>query len=96
MEFEFDPAKSAMNKEKHGIDFIEAQELWRGTALLTSARSDDEPRLGLVGIVGGKCWMAVFTLRDRSVRIISVRRARDYERKLYEDHISGRIRQEVR
>jgi hypothetical protein len=24
MDFEFDPQKSAANKEKHGIDFIEA------------------------------------------------------------------------
>jgi hypothetical protein len=26
--FEFDPLKSAANKAKHGIDFIEAQALW--------------------------------------------------------------------
>jgi uncharacterized DUF497 family protein len=25
--FEFDEAKSAANKEKHGIDFVEAQKL---------------------------------------------------------------------
>jgi uncharacterized protein len=25
MEFEFDPQKSAANKRKHGIDFVEAQ-----------------------------------------------------------------------
>ncbi|MEH2122456.1 BrnT family toxin [Nostoc sp.] len=28
MEFEFDHYKSATNKTKHGIDFIEAQKLW--------------------------------------------------------------------
>jgi uncharacterized protein len=28
MEFEFDRKKSRRNKEKHGIDFIEAQSLW--------------------------------------------------------------------
>jgi len=27
MQFEFDPTKSAANKKKHGIDFIEAQRL---------------------------------------------------------------------
>jgi uncharacterized DUF497 family protein len=26
--FEYDPAKSASNKVKHGIDFVEAQKLW--------------------------------------------------------------------
>jgi uncharacterized DUF497 family protein len=28
MRFEFDAAKSAANKLKHGIDFVEAQALW--------------------------------------------------------------------
>ena len=28
--FEFDPAKSAANRDKHGIDFVEAQGLWGG------------------------------------------------------------------
>ena len=28
MPFEFDPNKSAANKDKHGIDFDEAQALW--------------------------------------------------------------------
>ena len=29
MEFEFDPLKSASNREKHGVDFDQAQELWQ-------------------------------------------------------------------
>ena len=38
MEFEFDPEKSASNKDKHGIDFIEAQALWQdGGAILVRA-----------------------------------------------------------
>ena len=28
MKFEYDEHKSRINKEKHGIDFIEAQQLW--------------------------------------------------------------------
>ena len=28
MEFEFDKNKSVSNKQKHGIDFDEAKELW--------------------------------------------------------------------
>ncbi|MBM4045702.1 MAG: hypothetical protein FJ279_11350 [Planctomycetes bacterium] len=31
MEFEFDPKKSESNKQKHGIDFLEAQALWQDT-----------------------------------------------------------------
>lgn len=28
MEFEYDPAKSASNKAKHGVNFEEAKALW--------------------------------------------------------------------
>ena len=45
MTFEFDPAKSEVNRRKHGIDFIAAQALWRDPALLEiPARTTDEPR----------------------------------------------------
>ena len=32
--FEFDERKSQGNLEKHGIDFLEAQELWKDPDLL--------------------------------------------------------------
>ncbi|HZL64791.1 MAG TPA: BrnT family toxin, partial [Thermoleophilia bacterium] len=32
-QFEFDERKSRINKLKHGIDFVEAQELWQDEAL---------------------------------------------------------------
>ncbi|MDX9723869.1 MAG: BrnT family toxin, partial [Myxococcota bacterium] len=45
MLFEFDEAKSHSNKAKHGIDFVEAQELWLDDQLVElQARSEDEPR----------------------------------------------------
>ena len=45
MRFEFDAAKSAANKLKHGIDFVEAQALWADPDRLeTPARTVDEPR----------------------------------------------------
>jgi uncharacterized DUF497 family protein len=44
MIFEFDPAKSEVNRRKHGIDFIAAQVLWRDPALLQiPARTTVEP-----------------------------------------------------
>ena len=89
MEFEFDPAKSEANKAKHGIDFVAAQELWRPVNGLTvDARSQDEIRSGIVGIIEGKFWVGYFTLRRSKIRIISVRRARKAEIKYYEDHNS--------
>ena len=85
MEFEFDPVKSASNKAKHGIDFIEAQALWADDALIEApARTDDEPRFLAMGRNGGRHWSAVCVWRDERVRIISVRRSRKEEIEAYE------------
>lgn len=85
MAFEFDPEKSKKNKEKHGIDFVEAQLLWEDSrAIGFPGRSDDEPRFALVAEVDSKLWIAFYTIRDEQTRIISVRRARKAEKELYE------------
>lgn len=85
MEFEFDPGKSAMNHEKRGIDFVEAQVLWQDSMHVeVPARTVDESRWLVIGQVGGKHWSAVVTYRQEKVRIISVRRSRDEEVAIYE------------
>ena len=82
--FDFDPLKSAANKLKHGIDFIEAQEIWNDSwRLEIAARSGTEPRFQIVGMARGKIWSAFVTYREPLVRIISVRRARTEERRRY-------------
>jgi len=83
--FEFDGKKSTANHSKHGIDFIEAQQLWDDLNLLeVPARTTDEPRFLIVGKIKGNTWSAVTTYRDEKVRIISVRRSRKEEVELYE------------
>jgi uncharacterized protein len=85
MDFEFDPAKSAANKAKHGIDFVEAQELWRDPErAFAPALAGVEPRFVAIGKIGDKVWTAVFTWRGDRVRMISVRRARKNEVERYE------------
>ena len=83
--FEFDAEKSASNRLKHGIDFIEAQSLWNDPMLLEiPARTEDEPRFLLIGQIEGKHWSAVITYRESTVRLIYVRRARAEEVAIYE------------
>jgi len=83
-EFEFDPEKSAANKAKHGIDFIEAQEIWTdANRLEIPARSLDEPRHQVIGRIGEKTWSAFITYRNDKIRIISVRHARADEEARY-------------
>ena len=84
MRFEFDREKSAANRAKHGIDFIEAQEIWTDTDRLEiPARSSDELRHQVIGRIREKTWSAFITYRNEKIRIISVRRARTDEEARY-------------
>ena len=83
--FEFDDAKSLSNRSKHGIDFVEAQKLWDDPVLLEiPAKTEDEPRYLVIGLIGDKHWSAVITYRGINIRLISVRRSRTEEVALYE------------
>jgi uncharacterized DUF497 family protein len=85
MEFEFDPLKSDSNVKKHGIDFVQAQALWRDVDLMIiPARTGDEARFLAIGTVGSSFWSAIFTIRRDRIRLISVRRSRKEEIELYE------------
>ena len=83
--FEFDAAKSESSRAKHGIDFVAAQALWNDSMLLeVAAKTDDEPRFLVIGLIDGKHWSAVITYREANIRLISVRRARAEEVAAYE------------
>lgn len=85
MTFEFDETKSQTNLLKHGIDFIAAQALWSDPSLLEiPAKTEDEPRYLMIGLIAGKHWSAVVTYRGVNIRLISVRRSRIEEVSLYE------------
>jgi uncharacterized DUF497 family protein len=75
MEFEFDPRKSQLNQEKHGIDFWEAQQLWVDVNRIeVPARTEDDVQFLVIGKIGSKhysdsrvrlCDHAVPTMTDR-------------------------------
>ncbi|MFO7884382.1 MAG: BrnT family toxin [Desulfobacteraceae bacterium] len=85
MEFEFDENKSRANKEKHGIDFHEAQALWDDPDRIEiPAKTIDENRFLLIGKIFQTHWSVVVTYRQRKIRIISARKARKKEVAIYE------------
>jgi uncharacterized protein len=85
MIFEWDEKKSTSNKLKHGISFEVAKCLWDDPFRVEIQTSfPDENRSVLIGRIDKKMWTAVFTVREDSIRIISVRRARKREAMLYE------------
>ena len=84
MVFEFDPDKSRSNKQKHGIDFVEARHLWNDPQRVEFvAKFKDEERRGIIGVYQGKLWCGIHTTRGERIRLIFVRRARKHEEGIY-------------
>ncbi|BFM09110.1 BrnT family toxin [Halioxenophilus aromaticivorans] len=83
--FEYDSAKSTFNRDKHGIDFDDAQQPWQDEDLVeVFAKITDEPLSPIIGKISGKHWSAVITQRETDFRIISVTRSGKAEVALYE------------
>jgi uncharacterized DUF497 family protein len=88
MDFEFDPAKDAINRAKHHLPLAFGQRIFDDpfAAILPSFRPiDGEYRYKAVGLVDGKLFTAVYVERRGATRLISVRRSngaeqRDYDR----------------
>jgi hypothetical protein len=96
MKFEWDDDKSRPNLLKHGIDFEEAKNLWLDeNRIQIRAPYPVENRGILISKYKEKLWTAIFTMRGDATRIISVRRARRKEAKLYEKETSGEKRRGI-
>ena len=83
MEFEYDPEKSKTNQNKHGITFEAAQKLWQGLSVEFAAQQEYENRFARIGLLEGKLYTCIYTLREDRIRIISCRRSRKKEEVLY-------------
>lgn len=82
--FEFDKNKSESNRRKHGIDYKTARRLWEDyNRVEIPARWIDEPRVLLIARLDEEIWAAIFTHRNNTIRIISVRKARRNEKEIY-------------
>ena len=90
MKFEWDDQKSISNKEKHGTDFDTARNQWLDEKRVEiQIEFPSEERWVLIAAFEGKMWAAIYTMRNDVIRLISVRRARAREVRLYEDKASG-------
>ena len=83
MKFDWDPAKSASNKAKHGLSLASAKALWAGSVITLPSKNPGELRHLAIGLIEGHPWTVVYTLRDNSIRLISARRSRENEKALY-------------
>lgn len=84
MEFEWDEAKRRRVLRERGLDFVDATLLFDGRPVLSvpSPRGAEERWL-TVGAIEGRLIAAVWTWRDGNIRLVTMRRARDEEKRHY-------------
>ena len=82
--FEWDENKRELNLKKHGIDFIDAIEIFNDPDRIEAESSfEKEKRRLTIGLVNDIVLLLVYTQRGKKRRIISVRKASKSERKFY-------------
>jgi len=86
MAFEWDDNKNKVNITKHGIDFVDAKEIWQGKVMeFPSPQDHNEERIIAIGLYKERCITVIYTWRDNIRRLISARKARENEQKDYEN-----------
>lgn len=89
-DFDWDEAKAAINRAKHGVSFDEAASALLDPQALTvfdTAHSSAEDRCLTIGFSQALRWLLVVsTDRESATRIISARKATSGERQTYERH----------
>ncbi len=89
-EVEWDENKRLKNIEKHGLDFVDAVEVLDGPCLCVPARQvHGEARSMAIDKLGDIAVSIIFTMRESVLRVISMRKARDGERRHYEEVFGG-------
>jgi len=87
LRFEWDPRKAASNARKHGVTFDEAATSFGDPRSITIADPEHslaEFRFVTIGLsLRGRLLVVVHTDRDRSIRIVSARKATRREAEQY-------------
>ncbi|MHB8880069.1 MAG: BrnT family toxin [Thermodesulfovibrionales bacterium] len=90
MKYEWDEGKRLTNLQKHGVDFIDSISFeWDSAVIAEDSRQEyGEQRYAAFGFIESRLCCLVYTMRNDSARIISLRKANAKERKHYEKTIS--------
>jgi uncharacterized protein len=83
--YDGDEAKRKINLRRHKIDFTAANEFdWDTAVTVVDDRQDyGELREIAIGFIGMTLYSLAFTRRDDRIRIISLRKAENREKRLY-------------
>ena len=94
MRYEWDEQKNESNQVKHGFDFADAHRVFLMPVSITLDDRFDygEDRWLGIGLLDGRTVKIVFTEPEEEARrIISLRKALQYERKHYEQFIQDQL-----
>jgi hypothetical protein len=94
MKLEWDEAKNKQNVKKHGLDFADAEEMFSGVLLFWPDLRKDygEDRWTGIGTIRGRTVVVAFTEREAEmIRVISLRKATQRERKQYEKAVQDEL-----
>jgi uncharacterized DUF497 family protein len=86
MKFEWDEEKNKINIEKHGIDFLDAAQVFNDplhAEIYDEVHSTEEERWIIIGNIGAIVLVVVTYREEDLVRIISAREATAAERRQY-------------
>ncbi len=90
MQFEWDENKRLINIRKHGIDFADVPPIFElDTVTVIDDRFEyGETRYQTLGLLKAHVIMVVHTESETVIRIISARKANQYEEKIYFSEVS--------
>ena len=94
MKFEWDGNKNDINIHKHGFDFSDAVEIFDSPMVTCQDRRFEygEDRYIGIDLTKNRVAIVVFTeINDDVIRIISLRKAKKHERKIFEKQIKNRL-----
>ncbi|MGO4447864.1 BrnT family toxin [Phyllobacterium sp. TAF24] len=83
--FEWNNEKAKRNLRKHGVAFEDVRYFEFETAMewLADQNIYGEERIVAIGMLGGKFYALIYTMRGTSIRVISLRRASQKEANEY-------------
>lgn len=84
MTYEWDAGKRTTNLAKHGVDFAAVARFDFDSAATLMVERGGEVRYAATGYIGTRLYRLIYTERSGNIRVISLRRANNRERRDYE------------
>jgi len=88
--FVWDEAKRPLNLRKHGIDFLDAEKIFRGVTFTAedNRAAYGEQRFLTLGLLEDQVVSVAHTEQGEEIRIISIRKATKHEARFYFSQIT--------